>query len=102
MKWFLASAFLAISASQAGAQMAPPALIPVLCGSHAAIVDGLKGGGEVVVAMGVDAANRLVEVFGGQSGSWTLVLTKAGGQSCIYTVGDGWQQIGPKAPESNS
>jgi hypothetical protein len=53
-------------------------------------------------ALGVQADGQLVEVFVSENGtSWTIVLTRPDGWSCIVAVGQHWESlpgaIGPLA-----
>ena len=46
---------------------------------------------EAPVAMGVDANGRLLEVLATADGkTWTIMVTKPGGHSCIVAAGEGW------------
>ena len=46
---------------------------------------------EAPVAMGVDASGRLLEVLATEDGkTWTIMVTKPGGDSCIVATGEGW------------
>jgi hypothetical protein len=82
-------------ASGAQAQMPPP------CGDWKEITDHLeKEFGEVPVGAGVDSSGRMMlEVYASPTGSWTVIVTVAGGNSCIRATGEGWQTIAPKAKE---
>ena len=55
---------------------------------------------EKPTAVGVTADGQLLEVLSNPSGSWTLVLTRPGGISCMISSGQGWRQkrLPPKDP----
>ena len=55
---------------------------------------------EKPTAVGVTADGQLLEVLSNPSGSWTLVVTKPGGLSCMISSGQGWRQkpLLPKDP----
>jgi hypothetical protein len=45
-------------------------------------------------ALGVQADGQLVEVFVSENGmSWTIVLTRPDGWSCIVAVGEHWEAL---------
>lgn len=45
-------------------------------------------------ALGLQADGRLVEVFVADDGaSWTIVLTRPDGRSCIVAVGHHWESL---------
>ena len=50
---------------------------------------------EKPTAVGVTADGQLLEVLSNPSGSWTLVVTKPGGLSCMISSGQGWRQKPP-------
>jgi hypothetical protein len=53
---------------------------------------------EVLTANGLADANRLIEVFVSENGSWTIVITDASGRSCVASAGQGWTPRDPKTP----
>ncbi len=77
----------AVAATPASAQT-------VSCGERQAILDTLKDRyHEGRTAYGITADGRLLEVFAGPSGSWTLLMTQPGGKSCLMSSGEGWRHI---------
>ena len=47
--------------------------------------------GEVPVAQGLDANGDLLEVLASETGStWTLIVTRPGGHTCIVGFGKDW------------
>jgi hypothetical protein len=92
----LGLAILAISASAPGhSQGMPP------CGDWKQITDHLeKEFGEVPVGAGLDSSGtRMLEVYASPEGGFTVLVTTAGGPSCIVATGQGWKTIAPKAKE---
>lgn len=72
----------------------PASAQTVSCGERQAILDTLKDRyHEGRTAYGVTADGRLLEVFAGPSGSWTLLMTQPGGKSCLMSSGEGWRHI---------
>ena len=67
---------------------------PVLCGERTTVLKQLKlKFGEQRTAFGLTEDGRLVEVFAGPSGSWTILMTAPGGRTCLMTSGGGWREI---------
>jgi hypothetical protein len=86
----LAFAFLALGATEANAQM--------LCGQRAQIIDSIdKKYQERPNAFGISGEKTLVELFTSETGSWTMIMTRPGGVSCIMAVGQSWEQF-PEQP----
>ena len=51
---------------------------------------------EVPVALGLSSAGKLVQVFSTEDGAtWTLVLTRPDGLSCIVAAGRHWEMAAP-------
>lgn len=73
-----------ISASQAQS--------PMPCGLHKDVVAALAGGfDERAEAMGVTSSGDLLEIFASDEGeTWTLVLTRTDGMSCLVFSGQNW------------
>jgi hypothetical protein len=49
--------------------------------------------GEQPVARGLSAAGQMVEVFASPSGTFTIVVTRHDGLSCLIAAGKGWHAI---------
>ena len=83
----LIAASLMFDASAVSAQLIP-------CGERYTILKTLKQQyDEQRTAFGVTADGRLLEVVVSPRGSWTILLTRPGGLTCLVTSGDGWRQI---------
>jgi hypothetical protein len=70
------------------------------CGDWKQITEHLeKEYGEVIVGLGLDNSGRMIlEVYASPSGTWTVLVTVAGGPSCIRATGQGWQSAAPQKP----
>lgn len=80
------------------ASAAPAAAQPV-CMPHEDLTSALlEDHEEQPVSMGVDLRGIIVEVFAAPSGSWTLVVTKPDGISCLLATGEHWETL----PVSNA
>lgn len=79
-------------ASAAGAQ------VHALCGDRAAFVQQLEESyGETRVGVGVDRSGPIVEIFANrETGTWTLMITRADGVSCLIAAGDAWHTMAPR------
>lgn len=63
-----------------------------VCGDRADIVNRLSDGyEEQQTSAGIARNGSLVEVFSSPQGSWTIIFTVPGGQTCLMAVGENWQ-----------
>jgi len=63
----------------------------ILCGKRADVLTGFaKNYHEVRTAIGITDQGGLVEVLVSPTGTWTMVVTKPGGQTCIIGTGQDW------------
>jgi hypothetical protein len=81
--------------SAAMAQPPPEANLAPACHSHADLAEMLSQKyTERPNALGVQANGHLVEVFAANDGtSWTIVVTRPDGWSCIVAVGENWETL---------
>ncbi len=69
-----------------------PAKAQIMCGERANIVKYLeKGYGEEPVSMGLTDGGSVVEVFASKGGSFTIIVTRTDGVSCLLTAGSSWE-----------
>ena len=90
--------FILLSALLAGSWTLPAtAEQPGLqCGDRDAIVKTLASQyREQPRAMGLASQTAIIEVFTSKTGTWTILLTKPDGASCIVGVGEAWEEIPP-------
>jgi len=68
-------------------------LAAAVCGEHKMITDTLESKyGEVLVFSAVDSAGYLIEVVANnKTGTWTSLLTRARGITCIIDSGVSWR-----------
>lgn len=70
-----------------------------LCEERAVIVTKLKEMyKENHVASGLENASKMVEIWTGNSGSWTILVTRASGISCVVASGNSWLDLPDTAP----
>lgn len=76
------------------APAAPP------CGPHDRIVAALaERSGERRQAIALDGAQRVMEIFASdETGSWTLLLTRPEGPSCLIAAGHAFERLDPSPP----
>ena len=49
--------------------------------------------GEILTEAGVDARGNLVRIFSSpETGTWTLLVTRPDGLTCIMAAGEGWDR----------
>lgn len=71
------------------------------CGDHAAITAHLaEHYGEARRAIALAADNSLVEIFVSQTGSWTMLVTRAGGPTCMIASGQNFEALREDPPAS--
>jgi len=75
------------------------AQVPAVCAERQTIADALAGHyGETPAAVGLTADGLLMEVFASPSGSFTIVLTRPDGLSCVLLTGEGWRHLAVNPP----
>ncbi len=81
-----------------------PASAAPLCASHKKVVEQLANGfSEVPIAIALTRDGNVIEVFsGGDRATWTIVMTKPDGKSCLVAAGETWESLpkvvlGPQA-----
>ncbi len=73
--------------------LAPPAFAQSVCADRGIITERLKTGfHESYQGAGLQSASSLVEIWSSdETGSWTILLSKADGISCVIASGMNWQ-----------
>ena len=86
--------------------LATPAMaqqLPGQCSPHDAGIKSIEDQyGETITGRGLHENGMMVEMLVSQSGTWTLVVTRPDGLSCIAGAGDNWETVKPKAPGSDT
>lgn len=54
--------------------------------------------GNTPMAMGVRSPTEIMEIWTGDAGDWTLVITYSSGRSCIVAMGQDWVSLREKEP----
>ena len=80
--------------------LSAPAMAQGLCEKREVIVVKLKEMyNESHVASGLESASKMVEIWTGNSGSWTILVTRASGISCVVASGSSWLELSKDDPE---
>ena len=90
-------AFLLLSATMAGSWTLPATAQQLPCGDRDEMVKSLFSQyREEQRAIGLANQTAVIEIFTSKTGSWTILLTKPDGASCVVSAGEAWQDIAPK------
>jgi len=74
--------------------MAAPAAAQTMCGDRAAVVASLeKTYFEAPVSMGLVNNGAVIEILALPSGSFTIILTRPDGLSCVMAAGENWEDL---------
>lgn len=85
---------LLVSATILLATCAQPALAQSVCGERSKFLKQLsRVHSEGPVAMGLVSNGSILEVLASTSGSWTILVTRPDGVSCVVAVGQDWETI---------
>lgn len=90
----LAGLLIAFSAQSAQAQS--------MCNNRDVFVDQLASKyKEEIAARGLQSSERLLEIFASkETGSFTVLLTRPDGISCVLATGTNWTEAGPAVIQS--
>ena len=78
----------------------PPPALAAICATRESLVVRLEAlFQETLTARGLQSGNALIEVFASkETGSYTILMTRPDGISCIMSAGSHWMTIKP-SPE---
>lgn len=90
--------FLVLAAVLAGSWTLPATaqqqVIP--CGKRSDMVKALSSQyREQQHAVGLATQTSMIEIFTSKAGTWTILLTRPNGASCIVGAGENWEDIPP-------
>jgi hypothetical protein len=70
------------------------------CADRQMVVERLQSRyGEVRQSIGLGQNNSVVEMFASTTtGTWTIVVTTAGGVSCLVASGESWERLAEQLP----
>ena len=75
-----------------------PAAAQTVCMNRAEVLKQLSSKyAETPIALGLEKRGDVVEIFSsGDGATWTLVLTRPNGETCLVAAGEAWQAIRAK------
>ena len=75
-----------------------PAAAQAVCTTRSEVAKQLAGDhSEAPVAAGLAASGEVIEVFtSGDGATWTIILTRPGGKSCLVAAGEAWMTLPAK------
>ena len=74
--------------------MAAPAGAQTICGDRGTVIASLeKTYSEKPVSMGLAGNGAVIEVLAAPSGSFTIILTRPNGLSCVMAAGENWEDL---------
>lgn len=69
---------------------------PVACGKREDMVKALQSQyGETPRAIGLANQSTAIEIFTSRAGTWTILITRPSGASCIVSAGEAWEETPP-------
>lgn len=83
----IAAALVAISLSL-------PATAQTVCADRGDFIGYLsRNHAEAPVAIGLVSNGSVLEVLASGSGSWTIIVTRPDGKSCVVAAGEAWEEL---------
>ncbi|MCA1366445.1 hypothetical protein [Ensifer aridi] len=71
------------------------------CAERSQVVEFLaRQYSEKQAAFGLINPQAVMELYAGDNGSWTLVVTDVSGRSCVILAGKSWEQVIPVGPKA--
>lgn len=71
-----------------------PATAQSICGERSRFVDQLREQyGERPTSVGLAANGTLLEVMTSEKGTWTIMVTRPDGVSCVVATGNAWETL---------
>ncbi len=72
----------------------PTVQAQAMCGDRTEVVSKLKKGySETPVSIGLASNGAVIEVFASTKGSFTIIMTRPNGLSCLMAAGDSWELL---------
>ena len=66
----------------------------MVCGKRSDMVAGLeKNYSEAPVSIGLASNGSVIEIFASPKQTWTIVMTRPDGQSCVLMAGESWEDL---------
>ncbi len=72
----------------------PSAQAQPICGERRALVATLeKTYSETPVSVGLASNGAIIEIFASPTGTFTIILTRPNGLTCVMAAGESWQDL---------
>jgi hypothetical protein len=83
-----------ITAAAVVTALSLPAMAQTVCGERTKFLRHLSSGySEAPVAMGLVSNGSILEVLASKKGSWTIIVTRPDGTSCVVAAGEAWEEM---------
>ena len=83
-----------IATALIAAFLASPAMAQSVCGDRGDFLSHLSHNyAEAPVAMGLVSNGTILEVLVSKNGSWTVIVTRPDGTSCLLAAGEAWEEL---------
>jgi hypothetical protein len=70
------------------------AMAQAVCSERARFLEQLAGNfAENTVALGLVNNGSVLEILTSKKGSWTIIVTKPDGMSCVVATGSSWENV---------
>ncbi len=77
-----------------GSAFLPSAQAQSICGERRALVATLeKTYSETPVSVGLASNGAIIEIFASPTGTFTIILTRPDGLTCVMASGESWQDL---------
>jgi len=94
---FISAAVTVMVSSPVAAQEAPDSNSPIVCDQRMTIVSSLSDDyKETRNSIGLANSGSVVEVFSAVDGSWSMIVTRPDGISCLIAAGRNWESMSKK------
>jgi hypothetical protein len=75
---------------------APPSQAQEVCGLRTQFLEKLDTSyAQHPTALGLASNGSVLEIMSSQKGSWTILVTRPDGFSCVVATGEAWQALPP-------
>lgn len=74
--------------------LALPATAQTVCGEREKFIDHLSASyKEAPAAIGLASNGNVLEVLTSHGGTWTIIVTRPNGMSCVVASGEAWEDL---------
>ncbi len=69
---------------------------------HAVVATLEKTYSETPVSMGLASNGAIIEILASPSGTFTIILTRPNGLTCVMAVGESWEDLPKRLPATHT